>query len=858
VHADYKDIKPAVLIKVNLDRLFSPGDVFEVRIPKTKYGTIAGYFNDTAIAAALIAKENGKHSAIYTTVNPINPALLARAANKFTYGAHETTSDVEVLRRRWLLVDLDPVRAAGISSTQHELELAIQKAEDIAAWLTNEGGWPEPLIAHSGNGAHLMYATDEPNDEETRAEYEFATKMLASLFSDEHVHVDTSVWNAARIWKLYGTIAAKGSDTKERPHRVARVLRSPSNRQIVPRALIRNLADSFRNSKSEEFRDMTGEFISDMHKWLADRGQTVVNGPRPLYGSEGRKWLLAKCPFNQNHGHPMVGLHNNRPIYRCLHNSCSAFHWREFREKIDPTYKDPETVYTRLKEWCEGEAEDIDPELLDTAYKVGRKLDQIVGRLKKEVPRPRFLILQDTLKKYKRKANSEQFGENNEKGNILGLIARTRMMQQEGVIPMYWIAEHDERIRVGDLGDVQAPRYDEIDDIQLMMKFHGLGDIWVKAGHAAQIIKQLASEYRVNPLKIYLEKFVWDGTLRLDTWLINYIGTKDTIYTRAIGRKWLISAVARAMEPGCQADHMLILEGAQGIGKSRALRILGGDFYVEFSGILGKNASNHKDMVAAITGKMIVEMSELAALKRADMESLKALLTTPHDDVRLAYARDSKTYPRTCIFAGTTNEVGQAYITDLTGARRFWPVHAGEANKVQSDALRGVRDQLWAEAVEAYKDGEDWWNVPAEEVAAEQADRQATIEATDPWYLILRQSLTSVDSYENQIFTVVQRYEDGMPTRKFSVRAGALHQILGIVLQIEINRQTSYDADRVRRILKVLGFKKSRPKKGGPDGSYAYDISQEMIPHLWSAIEAAVQEAKTKPDFLRTEKSGDF
>src|SRR6478736_551332 len=250
-----------------------------------------------------------------------------------------------------------------------------------------------------------------------------------------------------------------------------------------------------------------------------------------------------------------------------------------------------------------------------------------------------------------------------------------------------------------------------------MVKFHSMGDSWVKQTHCGQVIKHLATEYRVNPLKTFLKQKRWDGTQRLDTWLPHYMGTKDSGYTRAIGRKWLISAVARAMDPGCQADHMLILEGKQGIGKSQALRILGGQFYVEYSG--GTKAGFGQSMVAVIIGKMIVEMSELAAMRRADMEQLKAMLTTPIDDVRLSYERDARSYPRTCVIAGTTNEVGQAYIQDQTGARRFWPTVAGEVGTVRTDLLKLDVDQLWAEAVNAYEEGEDWYTVP-DEVADEQ------------------------------------------------------------------------------------------------------------------------------------------
>jgi hypothetical protein len=854
-YKEYDGVKPAVLVKSVLDRLFPPGAVFEIRIPKTRIGTISGYFDDTAVAAALVAKENGKHSAIYVTANPVEPSLLARNSNKFEFGTHTTTNDSEITRRRWFLIDLDPVRAAGISSTDGELEYAMHRGVEIADWLRSLD-WPEPIVAGSGNGCHLMYQVDEPNDEATRVEFEYATKMLAGIFSDDKVNVDTTVWNASRIWKLYGTIAAKGSNTVERPHRVAMFTKYPAELKCVPRGLIENVARALKEAKSDEFRDMTGEFIGDMHKWLTDRGQTVTSGPRPLYGNEGKKWTIARCPFNPQHTDPMVGLVNNRPVFRCLHNSCSAFRWKEFREKIDPSFKDPDTIYQRLKEWCESDKEEADEELLESSCRTGKKLEGILGRLKKEVPRARFLVLEELLKAKRRQFLKDTIGENNEKGNIVGLINRTRKMQEEGIVPMFWTAEYDHRIRCGTLGDINADRLSESDEISLMVKYHSMGDSWVRQTHAGQVIKHLANDYRVNPLRILLKSYRWDGTKRLDTWLIDYLGTKDGAYTRAIGRKWLISAVARGMDPGCQADHMLILEGPQGIGKSRALRLLGGQFYTEYAGAMKGTGTNHKDMVAVIIGKSIVEMSELATLRKADMESLKATLTTTVDDARLSYERDAKAYPRTCVFAGTTNEVGSPYIADITGARRFWPTIVGESGPVRCDAIKEVRDQLWAEAVEAYESGEDWWTVPVEEVAHEQADRQISVETADPWYLKIRHSLTDPDSYINECFHIREEYEKGAPTGGFTVRAGSLHIILGIIIGVELERQGAMEANRIRNIFRALGFKKVRPQGGWADSSYAYDLRRDAAPHLWPAIAAAVQASRVPMGSPKQVKSG--
>lgn len=839
---EYRDTKPSLLVKATLDLIHAPGEVFEVRIPKTKAGTISGYFDDTTKAAALIAKENGKHQAIYATVNPVRKELLARNENKFEFGSQSTTSDAEIDRRRWFLLDLDPVRPAGISSTDGEVELARDLATDIIQWLSSIG-WPEPLVAESGNGIHVMYRVDEPNDDAARVDFEYASKMLSSIWSTPQIAVDTTSFNASRVWKVYGTISAKGSSTADRPHRVAKLIKAPKELVCVTRDQLDTVARPLRDAKSDEFRDMTGEFIGDMVKWLSDRFQTVVSGPRPMFGNEGQKWIISKCPFNAEHQNPMVGLVNNRPVFKCLHNSCSAFKWKEFREKIDPSYKDPDTVYQRLKDWCDGAAGECDQDLLQSASATGKKLAGIIKRLYADCPRPRVIVLEELLKGERRRFLRETIGENNEKGNIVGLINRTRAYQADGGVPMFWIADYDHRVRAGVVGDIDSPKAGDEDEISLLVKFHTSGDSWVKQTHCGQVIKHLAAEYRVNPLKVFLKNKRWDGTKRLDTWLHHYLGCKNNEYTRAIGRKWLISGVARAMEPGCQADHMLILEGAQGIGKSQALRILGGQFYVEYSGGVKAGGMGQKDMVAVIIGKMIVEMSELATIRRADMESLKAALTTPVDEARLSYERDAKSYPRTCIFSGTTNEVGQAYIADQTGARRFWPTLAGEVGPIRNDLLRLDVDQLWAEAVVAYEEGEDWYTVPAEQVAQEQADRQMLLEDSDPWFAKIRASLTDGDNY-TEVFTWVPEFFNGQETGEFIVRAGPPHLMLGVILGIETSRQSMNDVQRVQKILRSIGFKKVRPNRKWMGATYAYDLSREAMPHMWSTIKAAAETVK--------------
>ena len=191
-----------------------------------------------------------------------------------------------------------------------------------------------------------------------------------------------------------------------------------------------------------------------------------------------------------------------------------------------------------------------------------------------------------------------------------------------------------------------------------------------------------------------------------------------------MGLRWMVSAVARVMAPGCQVDHLLVFEGPnQGEGKSTALRILAGDDH--FSDSLPHDLS-HKDAKDHTRGKWIIELPELTQFKRNEIETLKAFITRREEVFRPSYGRHEIRCPRQCVFAGTTNE--SEYLVDTTGNRRFWGVAIGD---IDLDALRRDRDQLWAEAVHLYRSGERWHlDRRMEQIAATEAGKRMS---TDPW-----------------------------------------------------------------------------------------------------------------------------
>ena len=221
-------------IEAALALLHEPGAVFEVRIPKAgKAGTVSGYFDDPAAAAREIERYDGKVPGVYVTLNPVNPALMARAANRLRERATDTTADKDVLRRRWLLIDVDYTRPTGISATDEELKAAGVVARKIKTYLEDELGWPLGILVHSGNGGHILYRIDLPNDDASRDLLKNVLLALAGRFDmkdadgNPTVHVDTGVFNSARIAKVPGTMACKGDNLRERPHRRSRILVQP-------------------------------------------------------------------------------------------------------------------------------------------------------------------------------------------------------------------------------------------------------------------------------------------------------------------------------------------------------------------------------------------------------------------------------------------------------------------------------------------------------------------------------------------------------------------------------------------------------------------------------------------------------
>jgi hypothetical protein len=323
-----------------LATLFPNGGVIELRA-LTDYLVHSGYFDNLDMLAEKAANLDTlpEVAGIYVTLNTVDPALLSRRANrvKMNLGRKDsTTSDADVVRRRWFPVDLDPVRPSGVSSTDEEHQTAIVRAAEIAAYLGREQGWPAPIMADSGNGAHLLYRIDLPNDDESMDLVKGGLTVLDTLFSEGSVSVDAANFNAARIWKLYGTTSRKGDNTSDRPHRQACLLDVPDEVAVVQADQLRHLAGLLPRDDPNPVQRLKGQGLV-LRNWLGTHG-IGIRSEKPWQG--GTLFVLEECPFSSAHrdGAFAIQFPSGAIHAGCQHASCGGGtqKWPELREQYEP------------------------------------------------------------------------------------------------------------------------------------------------------------------------------------------------------------------------------------------------------------------------------------------------------------------------------------------------------------------------------------------------------------------------------------------------------------------------------------------------------------------------------------------
>lgn len=321
--------------------LFQEHDVVEFRALKAgRYKTVSGYFNElTALIKAVEAW--AEVTTVYVTLNPVNQALLARCANRAKPYAETTVSDADILRRRWLLIDFDPIRPSNISASEEEHDCALQRAEAVKAWLWNRYQVPT-IYADSGNGAHLLLPVDLPNDNQSRDLSQYLLQALSAQFDDEQVQVDQTTYNAARITKVYGTKARKGDDMPDRPYRMSALLHVPDALTPVPREVLEKIISDLLpeaqtpdpNAPTSQRGGRAREF--DVVRWMAEHDLKVR---RELPYRDGTRFQLEACPFNPEHAAPDAAVFrfaDGRLGFKCFHNSCTRRDWQALRDLLEP------------------------------------------------------------------------------------------------------------------------------------------------------------------------------------------------------------------------------------------------------------------------------------------------------------------------------------------------------------------------------------------------------------------------------------------------------------------------------------------------------------------------------------------
>lgn len=302
-----------------------------------------------------------------------------------------------------------------------------------------------------------------------------------------------------------------------------------------------------------------------------------------------------------------------------------------------------------------------------------------------------------------------------------------------------------------------------------------------------EAVKLICHKNEFHPVREYLDGLEWDGVPRIETWLRDYLGaTGPELYLRAVSRKVLIAMVARVRDPGVKFDHVLILEGMQGKGKSTAVEILAKPWFTDATLDPG-----NKDSVVNMRSIWVVEMGELSGMRHSDIEMWKAFAVRKTDRIRVPFGRRAENFPRQCIFVGTTNS--REYLKDLTGNRRFWPVRV---KQTRFKALTKDRDQLMAEASFWYDLGETLYLSDEENKAAviEQGDRVFE----DAWVETLRRFFKNPPKDWSEEFSLVDLFNDGGP--------------------LERQKDDRHSQMRAADTLRTLGFEhyRKRLKNGNP------------------------------------------
>lgn len=379
-------------IKKSIDILKPNNALYEIRILQgngKRKTTISGYFKGTKNLEKAFKTVNLSKANVFLSLNEIDGACYSREQHEKFVQIDNTTSDTDITAFRWLLVDIDPKRKSGISSTKEELHSAYLTADVVEKYMTDIG-FEYPIKALSGNGIHLLYAINLPNTEENAELIKNCLHALSEMFSDDKVDIDKSVFNPSRVSKLYGTIARKGADTEERPHRMAAIL-DYSKIKETPRSTLEFLAAAIKEPETQKIQKPKQDF--DIENWMQQNGIRVdKTTSTPDWAT---KYILEECPFDSSHKAPdsMIILQKSGAIgFKCLHNSCSGRTWQDLRLKFEPDAYDDKRAEddARIEEGWKKHKQYMLSKVTDDVEEIKRNLPQVVTISAKDLQQKQF------------------------------------------------------------------------------------------------------------------------------------------------------------------------------------------------------------------------------------------------------------------------------------------------------------------------------------------------------------------------------------------------------------------------------------------------------------------------------------
>ena len=641
-------------------------------------------------------KKLNRDPTVFITLNTIGGGAVDKAKHKNAHlgrvSIGGSVKDKDISAYRWVLVDIDPVRKGdtqAVSSTDEEKESAWKVAKSIKAFLA-DNGFCDPVVCDSGNGYHLHYRVSMPNNDGSRALIKQFLAFLSDKFSTDEAKVDKAVFNPSRIIKLYGTVARKGEDDVEggRPHRLSGFLEFPNGAELKinePERLEAVAGKAEVAPRSIEVPDEGKQ--RDRVLWVREFMDThgIAYWEEKSSSDEVKFFFEDGCPFDSSHGRKdayVCVFPSGKAVFKCLHDSCANYGWHDFIKLYDEEHvpyrervvMQEQAVLELLGAEVTTDDEDEDEtksEEEKSAASVKKKIQGVMSYLE-----------------YGKSGVKQSFS-----NFCIVLKKDPKLKKMFGINELTGLPENRKTGETWSDGD-------DLKVFAYLEKVYGFTcwEVFLRA------VRYTHEGNRFNPVLDKLNALTWDGVSRLETSLIDYLNAEDTEYARGIAKMMFLGAVQRAFEPGCKFDNMVVLLGKQGCGKSTFVKLMSLDDKFFSDSVRGVG---DREGAEQLRGAWVVEWGEMSAMKRArDAETIKLFISQQYDRYRPSYGRYVVTYPRRCIFVGTTND--PSFLSDRTGNRRFFPVYVGDGGSlsVHHKNAKHEFEQMMAEAVHLYKNGE--------------------------------------------------------------------------------------------------------------------------------------------------------